>query len=427
MLLIVLACSDKGESFPTETATDTADTGPVGDTGCSEADRVVDADDLDGDGYGDPTTARQVCPDAATGVENADDCDDANPLANPGAEETCNGVDDNCDNQRDEGLLVSLYVDADGDGFGDPATGLSSCPGAGLVEDATDCDDGCASCHPGGTEGVRDGLDQDCDAFDTGQRRVAAGAGHACAIWGEGDMRCWGWNDFGQGAVPMDGWVEVAAGTFNTCGLDPKGHLGCWGGTDSDLNETPTKIYTTLSLSSATACAIGASGDVDCWGQDIYQLLADEPGEAAIGVGMGWYHGCILREDGTAWCWGDQAHGEWDAPDDVLVAVSSGFQTSCGLTTSREITCWGSDDAHLLTAPSGEFYHVEVGYQHACGLRIDGSIVCWGTSVEGSTNPPTGTFGDISLGFDFGCARAADETVTCWGADTFGQLSVPNP
>ncbi len=36
-----------------------------------------------------------------------DDCDDSNPDVHPGAQETCNGVDDNCDGKIDEGLECS--------------------------------------------------------------------------------------------------------------------------------------------------------------------------------------------------------------------------------------------------------------------------------------------------------------------------------
>jgi hypothetical protein len=54
------------------------------------------------------------------------------------------------------------YADADGDGFGDPATFASSCRvGEGRVADNTDCDDAAAAVHPGATE-TCNGVDDDC-------------------------------------------------------------------------------------------------------------------------------------------------------------------------------------------------------------------------------------------------------------------------
>jgi len=60
--------------------------------------------DADGDGFGDPDTTTSVCStDAPSGyVANADDCDDANAAVNPDAEESANGVDDNCNGLTDE-------------------------------------------------------------------------------------------------------------------------------------------------------------------------------------------------------------------------------------------------------------------------------------------------------------------------------------
>lgn len=68
--------------------------------------------DGDGDGFGLVTDVVTLCTcDAALGcqrVENAQDCDDGDPQANPQADEICdNGRDDNCNFQTDEPLCVS--------------------------------------------------------------------------------------------------------------------------------------------------------------------------------------------------------------------------------------------------------------------------------------------------------------------------------
>src|SRR6185503_7624802 len=86
-----------------------------------------------------------------------------NANVHPAASETCNGVDEDCDGNTDEGVLVTSYADADGDGFGNAASSDVSCePPAGNASAAGDCDDANAAAHPGAIE-VCDGFDDDCD------------------------------------------------------------------------------------------------------------------------------------------------------------------------------------------------------------------------------------------------------------------------
>ena len=89
-------------------------------------------DDVDGDGY---------CPGPAPDPEDRD-CDDTDPDVHPGAEERCNGLDDDCD-----GAVPDDEDDGDGDGE-------RGCEG--------DCDDGDPDRHTGADE-VCNGVDDDCD------------------------------------------------------------------------------------------------------------------------------------------------------------------------------------------------------------------------------------------------------------------------
>ena len=59
--------------------------------------------DADGDGYGDPAKPLLGCSPPAGYVTNNTDCNDASAAVHPGAIELCNGVDDNCNGQIDEG------------------------------------------------------------------------------------------------------------------------------------------------------------------------------------------------------------------------------------------------------------------------------------------------------------------------------------
>ena len=110
------------------------------------SDDIVVSTDADSDGY-----------------VGEDDCDDSDPNIHPGIEEICDGLDNNCDGQIDEGVTLTFYLDADEDGFGDPAVSEERCEqGIDSVPNNNDCDDSDADIHPG-VEEICNGLDDDCD------------------------------------------------------------------------------------------------------------------------------------------------------------------------------------------------------------------------------------------------------------------------
>ncbi|TQF14393.1 hypothetical protein FJV41_19030 [Myxococcus llanfairpwllgwyngyllgogerychwyrndrobwllllantysiliogogogochensis] len=119
--------------------------------------------DADGDSFGSPSQTTQACSAPAGYVANASDCDDGNAGTRPGASETCDGVDNNCNGTADEGAKTTFYRDADGDSFGSPSQTTQACsvPG-GYVANASDCDDGNAGTRPGASE-VCDSVDNNCN------------------------------------------------------------------------------------------------------------------------------------------------------------------------------------------------------------------------------------------------------------------------
>lgn len=107
---------------------------------------TVSFTDADGDGY-------------ASNV----DCNDADAAINPGADEICDGIDNNCNGDIDEAGGATWYADADGDTYGDAAATTVSCDAPmGYVADNTDCNDGDDAINPAATE-VCDGVDNNCD------------------------------------------------------------------------------------------------------------------------------------------------------------------------------------------------------------------------------------------------------------------------
>ncbi|MFH1465764.1 MAG: MopE-related protein [Pseudomonadota bacterium] len=126
--------------------------------------------DADGDGY-----------------DFAADCDDTDASVHPGADELCNGLDDDCDGEIDEEAVDApgWHVDNDADGYGDPEGAVESCePIEGLLEDGSDCDDADASVHPDAIEIWYDGVDTDCDGWSDYD---ADRDGHDSDGWGGDD------------------------------------------------------------------------------------------------------------------------------------------------------------------------------------------------------------------------------------------------
>ena len=104
--------------------------------------------DADGDGYlGD------------------EDCDDSVAEIHPGATEICDGRDNNCNGEIDEGVLRTFHLDSDQDGFGRADTSVNACDvPEGMVQNGSDCDDEDDSIFPGAIEECDD-IDNDCDGL----------------------------------------------------------------------------------------------------------------------------------------------------------------------------------------------------------------------------------------------------------------------
>jgi hypothetical protein len=209
--------------------------------------------DADSDTYGNSAVSESTCSSTpSTGyVSNSADCDDSRATANPAAAELCNGLDDDCDLQVDDGLtFVSYYGDSDMDGAGDPAVFQSACaqpagyvansndgcpsngsltspatyyrdadsdtygstavtestcsstPSTGYVSNSTDCDDSRATANPAAAE-LCNGLDDDCDLqVDDGLTFVT--------YYGDGDM-----DGAGDPAVTQSACTQPAGYVIN--------------------------------------------------------------------------------------------------------------------------------------------------------------------------------------------------------------------
>ncbi|MGM5471046.1 MopE-related protein [Flavobacteriaceae bacterium LMO-SS05] len=119
--------------------------------------------DSDGDGYGSTTVVQSANASPGSGESNnSTDCNDGNASIHPGATDiVANGIDENCDG------MFQWYQDSDGDGYGSTTVvqSANASPGSGESNNSTDCNDGNASIHPGATDIVANGIDENCDGM----------------------------------------------------------------------------------------------------------------------------------------------------------------------------------------------------------------------------------------------------------------------
>jgi len=192
------------------------------------ADALIWYEDWDGDGFGDPTSTEEACAAPIGYVADAADCDDGDPDIHPGADELCNGVDDDCDGDVDEDDAIDAptwYRDHDGDGYGDAGVSADACDAPpNFVADATDCNDGDPDIHPGADE-LCNGIDDDCDPSTYEQQDGDGDSFSVCdgdcddldvAVYPGAEEICNGIDDDCNPATPED--IDADGDGYTVCG-----------------------------------------------------------------------------------------------------------------------------------------------------------------------------------------------------------------
>jgi hypothetical protein len=198
------------------------------------------------------------------GVPGCDDCNDFDPAIAPDRPEICDGKDNDCSGSSDDNATdaTTWYVDADGDGFGDPAQITVSCERPSDATDAAgDCDDNDRAVNPEEEEVCGDGADNDCDGtpnacrpednLASGTSLETDGAGQTGAVVVPfGDTNADGISEFLVNSVTYDGggriWM-VASGVTGDMTLE----------TDAD-----TEIRAASGYLSASERPVDVDGDL---------------------------------------------------------------------------------------------------------------------------------------------------------------------
>jgi alpha-tubulin suppressor-like RCC1 family protein len=178
-------------------------------------------------------------------------------------------------------------------------------------------------------------------------------------------------------------------------------------------NLTPPPATAFMSGNEEATCVIDAAGALFCWGRlNGSDPSVGEQGDKVTGlpvqfgtdlwrtIGVGPWHACGVRDDGTLWCWGRNCGGQLgDGTRDAHVqpiqigtesrwqSVAVGGGHSCAIDDAGALACWGGLDygqsdcqgvpTQTPTAIDGVWQQVSSGWYASHGLAADGTLWRW--------------------------------------------------
>jgi hypothetical protein len=148
---------------------------------------------------------------------------------------------------------------------------------------------------------------------------------------------------------------------------------------------------------------------------------------------LGSVHGCVLGEDDSVHCFGDNQHGNW----------GTGQRLTCEFTTAG--SCPERREAHFVETLGNTVKELGVNGVVSCALKRDGSVWCWGNNQHRTVSDRETLIEErghklfveplplqrTELGFDnrrlmvatgHACVEKNDGALWCWGSNRAGQF-----
>lgn len=317
---------------------------------------------------------------------------------------------------------------------------------------------------------------------DRRARSVVVGAEHACALFEDGAVACWGENAEGQLGTGDSGvdhvtpaLVTLPAGTVvrqlaaayqATCALTTAGAVLCWGSFPlgvASLDARPSALdparpalpgpVTGIAAGAAHFCALLEDTRAICWGQS----LRGELGEGTYEGGPFPDGGSFVREPGLpVSTTGPVVDPALTAPVALtgIRGLSADFRDSCALLAGGSMRCWGANSANMdggvntgthiyafdeFRLPAGSTAVASgAGATVNCALLDSTRVACAGDSPTGQLGQGSTSFSGVpllvpftasgtgaralSVGNSHACVLLSAGAVRCWGANSVGQL-----
>ncbi|WP_420461745.1 RCC1 domain-containing protein [Candidatus Palauibacter sp.] len=303
----------------------------------------------------------------------------------------------------------------------------------------------------GGTvTGIAGGDSRACALMDTGSLRCWGNNSAGQLGYGStaGELAAVGDDETPAdlGDVPLGGRaLQAIGGRLWTCALMDTGRVRCWGINSAVWNPETGATGPTFGLGYGPDHGFASPIGDDETPADVGDLPL--PGRAVKLAGAG-YHACALMEDGSVLCWGTNLFGQLghglgsshhigddetaafavplDFPSPVADIVA-GYFHSCVLLENGEVYCWGlnesgalgygdnrplgedrlGDDEDVLSAGpvplAGPATGLFAGDLSTCAVLRSGPLTCWGSYRDLAFNATTwGTVGDDETPVDVG-------------------------
>jgi peroxiredoxin len=393
-----------------------------------------------------------------------EDCHDRTPLAGPDAEEQCDLIDWNCDGQLHEDATgaATMYIDEDGDGYGDADKELLSCATDlwPYSLNSEDCDDTDPALNPETVwyeDADEDGYgnpnstktqcehpfgyvanDQDSDDGDDTSlgcwSQVTVGRDHSCGLKNDGSITCWGNNSDGEQLFPAgNDFVAIDSGYQHTCAQRNDGTISCWGNDNYGVTTPPADVtFLSFTCGLGACCGITTeeTNNALCWGQNT-DGQTEVPDGTYIDISIaGGRHACGVLESGEVVCWGKSEGFQGGASPTAVVSgtysqIAAAHYFTCALDASGTPTCWGGDTYGQASPPGQSYTEIRGGTVHACGLNPDNTLACWGSDSLGRTDCPDGEYSQLDVNQLHSCAVGVDGLISCWGFAEEGQTTPP--